>query len=1253
MTRLFFIGVVVLFLTGGVGFAGASPEHEYTALFEKGLRHFKKLDTKKWPLWGVYQIAQDERGLIWFATDMGIYRYDGHTFKPFNLDVDDQTSIASNLVNGFWMDSQSRLWLSHTSEGISIFNTLTESAVRINALNAPPNGLTGNGMVAIEGNNQGTVAVSSTSGLDLIFEDSQGFNVQAVTLQGECGAEFSTQYIHTLHWQNAQTLWVGGDFGLCELAIPGRAKVYQARQITALADLPVRSLTSGNGMVWVGTASAGMYRLNTAEDTLTQISDSVSETPVDVEDWLQVSDQEIWAVALRVGILVIDAQSLQVKSIIHTEAGFAHALASTNPKSLFRDAAGVIWISTWGDGVFTLDPVHTAIRRLVAGSSLSKTFNTNNIRAIAALNKAYLAFGTVGAGITLYSWLDNDFAPLKTGTELDAATVFTIRTGPDGQLWAATNVGVFVIEPATQKATKMPWQFAGSAVRRMAFSTDEAFLSTSDHLFRVSLDDFSIEKIETIGNEAASYKTFSNVLLTDSEGNLWIASRAGLYVLRKGAQALLAVNEEAQTASGISKAATFGVAFHPNGQLIVTNELLQGFYYLDTQTWPVQAEQLPSERADVRAGANIWVDQRQRIWNDSSIYYPELSRWDNINSALGIYALCYGEGGHLVDQTLLLIGCPDGVIMFDTQQWQPWMFRPNIAITSAEVNGEARIISDTQLDLPPASKNFTIQFSALDYKNTEELKYMHQLRGFDEQWQDTKERRVTYTNLPPGEYQLLVKSTNAVGNWGEEKTLLQVRQLPAWYQTHAFYFGGVLLLLLGIWGIVRFRVRRLQQQTHLLNRLVKDKTRRLEQLAEIGKELTTSLDLDEVMDMMHEKVTSLLHCDVFLIAVVDHEQDELHVAGCFEDGVRQASFSYPLDDLSRPACWCVTHKKEICVSSQDALQALLGQSLKPPVFGSPTESIIYIPLWLQDDVIGCISVQSHRKKAFRSVDLQTLATIASYAAVAIENAQAHADLINAQERLIESEKLASLTHVVTGVAHEINTPLGIALTAITGLGAGANSILQKLAENKIRKCDISDFAQLSLETESLTQSSLERCSRLVQDFKKLSAEQSVSEPREIQLKTYLQELMQAFEFTLAQNSIAIEVFGDDPKLMTDPGVISQIIGCLINNVVAHAFEYQPDMPAAQDKRVDIQVSAQKNQATIMFKDNGVGIDENIQKQIFIPFYTTKRGSGNTGLGLNVVYNLTKSALGGELTVESEDNMGTAFLITIPMRQASG
>ncbi|WP_456295726.1 ATP-binding protein [Vibrio sp. AK197] len=247
-----------------------------------------------------------------------------------------------------------------------------------------------------------------------------------------------------------------------------------------------------------------------------------------------------------------------------------------------------------------------------------------------------------------------------------------------------------------------------------------------------------------------------------------------------------------------------------------------------------------------------------------------------------------------------------------------------------------------------------------------------------------------------------------------------------------------------------------------------------------------------------------------------------------------------------------------------------------------------------------------------------------------------------QEQLVESEKLAALGGLVAGVAHEVNTPLGIAVTATSVIKESTGSLKTAFDNQTLTSTQFSELISRLTQSSDMLENNLNRAAKLIRDFKQTAVDQ-VSESRsEFAIKQVLDALIASLHPETRKVPVSPELEGDDTLTMNSlPGVLTQILSNLIMNSINHAFTHQ------QTPQIHVEFSQQDDNIVIHYRDNGEGIEKSLHQRIFEPFYTTKRGKGGSGLGLNLVFNLVKQKLKGDLEFESEPGQGVHFTLILP------
>ena len=251
-------------------------------------------------------------------------------------------------------------------------------------------------------------------------------------------------------------------------------------------------------------------------------------------------------------------------------------------------------------------------------------------------------------------------------------------------------------------------------------------------------------------------------------------------------------------------------------------------------------------------------------------------------------------------------------------------------------------------------------------------------------------------------------------------------------------------------------------------------------------------------------------------------------------------------------------------------------------------------------------------------------------------------LKDTQTQLVQSEKLSSLGAMVAGVAHEINTPVGVGVTAASTLHVFAEKFNQRYQSGELRRSELDRFVEMVMESTQMILRNLQRAADLVQSFKQVAVDQSSGERRQFALKPYIEDVLLSLAPKLKKTAHRIEVDCPDSLYVDSyPGALAQVLINLITNSLIHGFE------GRDDGRIHIAVGEAGGLVTLRYSDDGLGIPKQDQSRIFDPFFTTKRGAGGSGLGLHIVYNLVAQILGGTIAVSSEPGRGAEFVIRFP------
>jgi len=258
------------------------------------------------------------------------------------------------------------------------------------------------------------------------------------------------------------------------------------------------------------------------------------------------------------------------------------------------------------------------------------------------------------------------------------------------------------------------------------------------------------------------------------------------------------------------------------------------------------------------------------------------------------------------------------------------------------------------------------------------------------------------------------------------------------------------------------------------------------------------------------------------------------------------------------------------------------------------------------------------------------------------------DLRETQDELLETKKMASLGGVVSGVAHELNTPLGISITSLSSIKEVIEQIQASLASGHIKKSELESSLQTVCDFEEFANKSLDRMAKLIQQFKYISVDQEVEVLNGFSLMDVVDDATIIWKTELKEKNITLNTnIENNLNILGFENALTQVLSSFMSNSIEHAFE--------QNKGGEIHITGKREEDrfTLVYSDNGSGIEPGVVNRIFEPFVTTKRNEGGVGLGLHIAYNLVTQKLKGKIKLlEPSQEYSTIFTINLPIDHTS-
>jgi len=333
-----------------------------------------------------------------------------------------------------------------------------------------------------------------------------------------------------------------------------------------------------------------------------------------------------------------------------------------------------------------------------------------------------------------------------------------------------------------------------------------------------------------------------------------------------------------------------------------------------------------------------------------------------------------------------------------------------------------------------------------------------------------------------------------------------------------------------------------------------------------------------------------------------------------------------------PAYW-VTGLVKAVTAVLSVLTAIALFPLLPKALALPSPSMLRAAnegLIEQIDIRRCVEIELKEK----NIELKAVNDALTES---MKNLQQTQDLLTSQE------KMASLGGLVAGIAHEINTPIGVGVTAASHLNDTTNELINLHQSASMSKNDFENNLGHIRDASEIVLTNLNRASELIKTFKQVAVDQTNEEKQSILLKEYLGKIIWSLGPKLKNTCHTITVKCDDKlQIKSFLGALTQIFTNLIINSLLHGFE------DVEEGKIMIDIeTTESSEVIIRYNDDGRGIPRDNQKKIFDPFFTTKRGKGGTGLGLHIVYNIVSQKMGGTIVLDYAVEQGVTFIIKLP------
>ncbi len=780
----------------------------------------------------VNAITKDQYGFMWFGTWDGLNRYDGHNFKVYKHRAFDTTSLSSNFISNILNDSKGRLWIGTNGGGLNLFIPENESFLNFKFDPLKENSLSNNAINQIIEDRQGNIWVATEFGLNLIRSSGKmDFIIEQFFFQNR-HLPGSSNFISTItEFKNGKYL-IGTDKGLIGLSLESDNSFTfnlinpfkkQNQRTFNVKSIFIDSLNR----LWVGCNKS----LHVSEEAVSNfdfklLPYSSSKFNQGVKFINQDIEGNLWVGTLDGKLLSRKAGENTIFKLI-SEDNIRNNFQSEITYTTFYQSSDekILWIGTDIDGVKKLSLSGRNFQNITQRANNSQGLVNSAVFAIYTDKQGYNWYGT-RKGISIHNPKTNEFYNYQESlgdlNKISNTKIRAFEEDNEGNIWIGTVNGLGKInikntDPGHLEQANIAFynidnssQFGlySNYIYDIHFSgNNKLWVATTEGLYQWHPNQKIFEEFIYLPEDFYDKNVFSiKNIYEDSKGNLWLSTFGGLHriSMKEGKY-------------------EFGHFFHdplnPDG--ICSNDInhvhedINGHYWIATAHGLNQlkfenhkaifkyygyGQRLPNEYL-----YSIFRDNENKLWMSSNMgiitFDPETEEFKNFVRGDGIISNEFNIGAfHQKKDGQIMLGSIAGVTQFYPEDIIVNLHLPKVHITSVKRFGEEIYSFRDLLEKPTLrfnndENNFTVEFVSLDFTNPRKNEYAYKLEGLDKDWiQLGNQRSVSFSQLKPGDYTLMVRGSNNNGIWNEHCTELQFSITPPIWQMAEFYISVILMI---------------------------------------------------------------------------------------------------------------------------------------------------------------------------------------------------------------------------------------------------------------------------------------------------------------------------------------------------------------------------------------------------------------------------------------------------------------------------
>ncbi len=1192
-------------------------------------------------------MLQDSRGLVWLGTADGLNRFNAYEFEVFRRDPARINSISDNEVIAIAEDSSGQIWIG-TGNGLNRYQVQTDTFFAYRK-DSSLNSISNDYITALLTDRSGHIWVGTRHGLNIYRPETNDFE-RIYQLSTETPS-LAKQAVRCIYESKTGEVWVGFEDGLCRInveegiLIPYQQALFPHNELLGSAILAI--VEDHDNQLWFGT-DKGLEYWNPNANKFMHVED-VPNRPV--SSLLIVQNGTLW---IGTNEELIRYGKGQIIERIKHDRNKGLSLSNDVIHSLMLDREGSIWVGT-GSGLNLHSQYLAQFHTIRPNEFKINDQVSNKIWAIAQDKQGMVWFGTEGG---LYSLRMEEnltavepvkLKPLPNPSSLNISTIYP--DAKQNELW----IGTYGMGLGKYDLTRQNIQFyttqhiskasiSSNVVRAIAPGRNDTFLwvGTPNGLnqLNISTGEFAVHQFHK--REGENIKANSVIaLLRDSNNMLWIGTEGGLICYEYQHNIRHFFRHDPQNEQSLSHDFVRCIFQSKTGDIWIGTSGGLNRWIPEAMAFESfrMADGLPNDvvySIEEAENGDLWLGTNRGL----SRFDLEKRLFENFNMHDGLQGNEYNtHASWKGDDGTLFFGGTHGLNAFRPGAIQRNLTPPTVVISHLEVVNRDIIQPIRRCILPAEKVNLThkdylitFEFAALDYCNPNRTHYAYMLEGFDQNWHDSGKRRTaTYTNVPGGNYTFRVKAYHASGEPVESYASVGLEIIPPFWQKPDAWFLFLMILVLGVYLVIRIRTRRILKRNTELEQLVDKRTHTLKNqkfILEQSEALFRSFYEESPIGIAYVRglERAIEKCNKRFGQMLGYSERELI-------GMKFDELTHPDDRVQDRAM--------INLANENVKQAIYHKE-KRLIHKDGSTVYAYAAVSFQ---------RSSNEKTENSIVMLNDTT---------EEKIALKKLNRTQAQLLHADKMASLGQLTAGVAHEINNPVNFIYSGVSALRKNLEAFM-KIFSAYDEISDAGQFEQRKPNIEAI-KSELD-IAEIIADIDKLmlAIQEGAERTGDIvtSLRTFsrtdhpnmqLSDIHQGLDSTLGilQRQIGdhislVRYYASDlPKIVCHPGQLNQVFLNILINAI-HAIDTD------KSGLIKIQTENLDRNIRIRFSNNGPQIPADILPKLFEPFFTTKEAGKGTGLGLSISYAIIENHK-GHIEVKSNPEEGTQFVIVLPKQQ---